>query len=150
MRYHFVVFLLLYGCAPEAPEEAIDMRAYMLDVVEPAAEVYWDSVGTVMTLEGTEEIAPGSAAEWQAVEKAAQGLAESGNFISAYDPGRDRELWNRLSAQLTESAQNARIAAESRNPDAVFHAGGNVYLVCADCHAAFAPQLLQPNFQPAN
>ena len=149
-RVPCIVFaIFIFGCAPEDSADPNALREYMLNVVEPAAEFYWDSVGTVMTLEGTEEIAPGSAEEWQAVENAARSLAGTGGTLTSHDPGRDRELWDRLSAELVESARKATAAAESRDPDAVFDAGGNVYLVCADCHAAFAPALLQPNFQQA-
>ena len=50
--------LMVAGCAtPQADfDEVADVRQIMLSVLEPAAEVYWDSVGTIMTLEGTEEL----------------------------------------------------------------------------------------------
>ena len=70
------------ACAPDTsdsmPFEAVaDGRQLMVSVIEPAAEVYWDAVGTVMDLEGTTEIEPQSDEEWEAVENAAWVLAES-------------------------------------------------------------------------
>ena len=141
---------MLSGCTPEpSPYEAVaDVRTLMLTVVEPAAEVYWDSVGTIITRQGTEEIAPETAAEWEAVRNAAMTVAESGNLLLLPGRAQEGERWIGLSRALITNGRKAVAAAESRDPEAVFEAGGEVYLICADCHAAYAPQLLQPNFQP--
>ena len=141
--------MTIAGCAPEPPpfEAVADVRQLMLTVVEPAAEVYWDSVGTIMTLDGTEEIAPSTTAEWETVRNAAMMLAESGNLLLLPGRAQEDERWTELSLALISTGRQALIAAEARDPSAVFYAGGEVYLICADCHAAFAPETLQPNFR---
>ncbi len=151
MRIVFLLCLTLTicGCAPEPPpfDEVADVRQLMLTVVEPAADVYWDSVGTIMDLNGTQEIAPSTAAEWEAVRNAAMVMAESGNLLLL--PGRmqEDERWIELSLALITTGRQALLAAEARDPAAVFDAGAEVYLVCADCHVAFAPETLPPNFR---
>ena len=119
----------------------------MISVVDPAADVLWDSVGTIMTLEGTEEIAPQTEDEWIAVRDAALAVADAGDVLLGIERLKGDSEWTGLSQALTISGKLAASAAESRDPEAVFRAGGDVYLVCADCHVTFAPELLQPNFQ---
>ena len=148
MRYVFLMFLSIAGCAPEPPpfDEVADVRQLMLSVVDPAADVYWGSVATIMTMEGTEEIAPKNSAEWADVQYAAMVIAESGNLLMT--PGRVQEdpKWMELSQALIASGRVAMAAAEARDPEAVFEAGGEVYLVCSECHATFAPDALRSNF----
>jgi hypothetical protein len=153
MSFLLVVLFAIQGCEqPPQPElfvEAVDLQELMVHVVEPAAEVYWDSVGTVMDAEGTHEIAPANVNEWIAVENAAATIAESGNLLLI--PGRnlDDPRWAAFSQGLIAAGRTALTAADSRDPEAVFDAGGAVYMVCASCHEVFAPQLLPPNFAPA-
>ena len=125
------------------------MRELMLHVIEPAAETYWDSVGTVMDLQGTRHIAPATLDEWMTVENAAVTLAEAGNLLLIPARRREDPRWQQYASAMIESGRNALAAADSRDTDAVFAAGGDVYVVCADCHAVFAPALLPANFQPA-
>jgi hypothetical protein len=100
-----------------------------------------------MTLEGTEEIAPKTFAEWEALRSAAMTVAESGNLLLM--PGRMQEgaEWRELSLALIASGRVALAAAQARDPEAVFEAGGELYTVCNDCHAAFAPEALESGFK---
>jgi len=141
--------VLAAGCAPEPPpfEESVELNELMVHVIEPAAEAYWDSVGTVMDLNGIQEIAPATLEEWGAVENAAATLAESGNLLLLPGRLRDDPRWVELARALMTAGRDALAAADARDPDAVFEAGGNVYVVCADCHAVFAEQLLPANYE---
>lgn len=122
----------------------------MLAAIDPAANIYWSAVGTIMDENGTQEISPGTTAEWAAVRHAATIIAESGNLLLMPDRARDDERWTRLSQQLITTGRQALEAAESRDPMAVFVAGGQVYLVCSECHAAFAPDALRSSFGAEN
>ena len=154
------VALTVSACAPESDpgsetvptpfQEVADIRQLMLTVIEPAAEVYWDSVGTIMDMEGTREIAPRTNEEWAAVRNAAMVVAESGNLLLMPKRALDDQQWTDLSLELIDSARLALIAAEARDPIAVFEAGGDLYLICSDCHATFAPDTLRPSFRPDN
>jgi len=120
----------------------------MVHVIEPAAEVYWDSVGIVMDAEGTHEIAPANSSEWLAVQNAAATVIEAGNVLMIPARRRDDPRWIEMARALSSAGVEALAAADARDTDAVFEAGGNMYLACANCHAAFAPALLPTNYSP--
>ena len=145
-----LTLLALLGCtdAPEPPPFAsvADSRQLMLSVIEPAAEVYWDAVGVIMDEEGTHHIEPVGAAEWEAVENAAFVLAESGNLLLLEDRAQGRDHWRTMSRAMIEIGRRAVEAARARDPDAVFEAGGEVYLVCTGCHAVYAAETLRPSY----
>jgi len=127
--------------------ETADTKQLMTSVIEPAAEVYWDSVGIIMDIdEGTREIRPRSEDEWNAVRDAAFVVAESGNLLLL--PGRLRGdgPWVDLVAEFSKAGRVALAAAQARDATAVFDAGGELYLACSRCHEAFAPDSLRPNF----
>jgi hypothetical protein len=154
MRRPLWVFLIvaMAGCTPPPPpfEEVADTRQLMLAMIDPAAAVYWGSVGTIMDLNGTQEISPKTTAEWAAVRHAATTIAESGNLLLIPGRAQDNEQWTRLSQALITTGRQALSAAQARDADAVFDAGGEIYLVCSECHAAFAPDALRSGFGQEN
>ena len=141
---------VLFACAdpPEPPPFAAvaDSRQLMLSVIEPAAEVYWDAVGTIMDLDGTYEIEPRTAEEWEAVVNAAYVIAESGNLLLMEERAQGRPHWTAMSRNMIDMGLRAIEAAERRDPQAVFEVGGDVYLVCTGCHAVYATETLRPNY----
>jgi len=145
-----LILLAPLGCAdaPEPPPFAAvaDSRQLMLSVIEPAAEVYWDAVGVIMDEAGTHHIEPVGVAEWEAVENAAFVLAESGNLLLLEDRAQGRDHWRTMSRAMIEIGRRAVEAARARDPDAVFEAGGEVYLVCTGCHAVYAAETLRPSY----
>ena len=151
MATHVPIFalslLVLLGCAdsPE-PSPFADSRQLMLSVIEPAAEEYWDAVGVIMDEEGTRHIEPRTDEEWEAVENAAFVLAESGNLLLLEDRAQGRDHWTAMSRSMIEIGRRAVEAARARDPDAVFEAGGDVYLVCTGCHAVYAAETLRPSY----
>ncbi len=139
------------SCSPEPLpfEEVADLKQLMTSVIEPAAEVYWDSVGIVMDIEeGTHEIEPRTDEEWIAVRDAAFVVAESGNLMLLPGRMRDGDRWPEMVTDFVKASRAALAAAEARDPEAVFDAGGEVYLACARCHETYAPDTLRPNFDP--
>ncbi len=143
-----ILVTALYGCAPEPPpfEEVADLKQLMNSVIDPAAEVYWDAVGTIFDLDGTEEIAPSTDEEWQAVRNAAIVIAESGNLLMMEGRRRGGVEWIALSRALIEVGRKALEAAEEEDTAAVFDAGAEVYYACSRCHATYAPDTLGPSF----
>ncbi len=141
--------LLLPGCEP-TPDPAsmtpvADTKQLMAAVLEPAAEVYWDAVGTVLDETGTREWAPTTGEEWEAVRNAAFVLAESGNLLMVEGRAVDGDGWMAMSRALVEVGRRAIAAAEARDPGAVFTVGGDVYEACTACHAAYAIETLRPS-----
>jgi hypothetical protein len=146
------LFLAIAGCSPKPLpfEEVVDTRELMLAVIDPAADVYWGAVGTIMDENGTEEIFPTTTAEWASVRHAATIIAESGNLLLMPGRAQDNEQWTRLSRQLIATGRQALGAAQARDAEAVFDAGGEIYLVCSECHTAFAPDALRSSFGEEN
>ncbi len=120
----------------------------MLSIIEPAAETYWDAVGVIVDLEGTRHVEPQTPEAWEAVENAALVLAESGNLLMLEHRAQGRGHWMAMSRAMLDVGKRAVDAARSRDPDAVFEVGGDVYLVCTGCHAAYAVETLRPNHVP--
>jgi hypothetical protein len=144
--------LFLLGCGADTAGDAspeydlvTDVQGLMASIVEPAADVYWDAVGTIMDEDGVHDFRPETDEEWEAVRHAAFVVAESGNLLMMEGRAVDRGPWMGFSRDLVRVGRQAIAAAEARDPDAVFEAGGEVYLVCSECHASYAIETLRPN-----
>lgn len=122
-----------------------DVKQLMASVVEPAAEVYWDAVGSVTDKNGTVEIQPKTDEEWAAVRNNAYVFTEAGNLLMMSGRAKDSGDWMKLSEALVDVGQRAIRAAESRDKTAVFDVGAEVYDACVACHAKYATPLLRPN-----
>jgi hypothetical protein len=109
----------------------------MHGVVDPAADVLWASVGSVVTAEGVEDFFPRTEDEWIRIENAALVLMESGNLLMIGDRAPDREQWMIQAQGLIDAGQLALNAARSRNPDEIFRIGGEVYAACDGCHQRY-------------
>ena len=146
----------LAGCATEeaAPSQyaaVADVQTLMLTVLEPAAEVYWDAVGTIIDRDaGTIEIRPQSDEDWEAVRNAAYVIAESGNLLMMEGRAMEEAAWMPMSRAMIDVGRKAIDAADARDEAAVFDAGAEVYQACTNCHATFALETLRPNDTRAN
>jgi len=131
------------GCAPEPPPFQTDVTVIQLMkyIVDPAADVLWASVGSIITEEGTEEIFPRTEAEWLAIENACYTLIESGNLLMIRPRARDEGAWMETAGGMIEAGREALEAVKARDPDAVFAVGGVVYQACSDCHAVYVPEI---------
>ena len=155
-RYHWLATaVLLAGCGAPAdtspPFSAVaDVQQLMASVLEPAADTYWDAVGWILDENGTTEIRPGSAEEWEAVRSAAFVIAESGNLLMMTGRAIDEPAWTPMARALVDVGRRALEAADARDEAAVFDAGAEVYYVCSNCHVQFALETLSPSEQPGN
>ena len=81
--------VIAFGCSP-APgppfKPVVDVQQLMEMMVDPAADVVWDAVGTVITAEGTDDWFPQTDEEWAAVRNSAVVLMESGNLLMMGEP----------------------------------------------------------------
>jgi hypothetical protein len=110
-------------------------------VIDPAADVIWDSVKSISTEAGTKEIAPQTDEQWAAVRNAAATLTETGNMLMIQGRARDQKEWMNAARGLIRTADTAVKAAEAKNKDALFAAGGEIYTVCRGCHQQYASHL---------
>jgi hypothetical protein len=140
---------LQFGCgeAPKLPAlpvstlRALSLKQLMEWAIDPAADAVWDSVKTIITEQGTKEIAPQTQEEWDAVRNGAAMLVESANLLTMDGRARDQGEWLAAARRLAASARKALKAAESKDAERVFAAGGEIYNACSACHQRYAPQL---------
>lgn len=128
------------GCESPAPatpyEPIVSVRDTMNWILLPAADVLWDSAGTILTAEGRTELAPTTPEGWETVRRSAAIVAESGNLLMI--PGRSEGPdWIAYSRSLHAAGRLAMAAAEARDADALFDAGGAVYQACVACHTRY-------------
>lgn len=159
MRTNFLGLLLVTalvsGCGappppPAAPpfSKALNLRQLMDWVIDPAADVIWDSVKTISTEKGTQEIAPKTDEQWAAVRNAAATLIEAGNLLMMEGRARDNKEWIAAARRLSANAEKALKAAEARNAETLFDTGGDIYNACKACHDRYA-NFDQQNAAPA-
>jgi hypothetical protein len=121
-----------------------NMKDLMLNVIDPAADTLWESVGTVITAEGTFEKAPSTDDEWAGVRAGAIQLAEAGNLLMLPSRSGGADEWIVQSRAMIEASNRALKAIETKDKDALFTIGGDIYDVCTNCHKQFAQQLSRP------
>lgn len=143
--------VLLPSCSSPAPaaemppfQATANMKDLMLNVIDPAADTLWESVGTVIDETGTHEKFPATQDEWDGVRAGAIQLAEAGNLLMIPARSSGSEEWITEARALIDAANSARKAIEAKDKDALFNAGGDVYTVCTNCHKQFAIQLTRP------
>ena len=120
-----------------------DVQETMLWILEPATDVIWDSAGAVITAEGEKDLSPTTDAGWENVRSHAAVVAESGNLLML--PGRSRgPAWDAYAQALIIAGEVAMAAADAKDADALFDAGGQLYGVCRACHTQFHITPKQP------
>ena len=118
-----------------------NMKDLMLNVLDPAADTIWESVGTIIDAEGTHERAPSTDDEWAGVRAGAIQLAESGNLLMLPSRSSGSEEWIAQARALIEASTRAMKAIDAKDKDALFTIGGDIYDVCTNCHRQFALNL---------
>jgi len=142
---------VLSSCAGPAPPPLrlhADLKQLMASVVDPAADIVWESVGTIYTPEGTEEIRPRSDEEWARVSQAAWVLTESANSLMIGNRPKDTGEWMRFAQEFSDISLRAARAADARDAEALFTAGSDVYLACTACHTQYNIDLTTPAAMP--
>jgi len=138
----------LSSCGQSAPpppfQVTASMKDLMLNVLDPAADGLWDSVGTIITLEGTFEKFPTTDDEWAGVRASALQLAESGNLLMLPARSNGSPEWIKDAQALIATSGRALKAIEAKDKDALFTIGGDIYDVCTSCHSKFSPTLVRP------
>jgi hypothetical protein len=112
------------------PYEAVaDVRQTMELIIDPAADIVWDSAGSVVSAAGEQDLAPATPEAWARVAAAAAVLTESGNLLLM--PGRSAGPdWDEHASDLIGAGKLAMAAAQQQDANALFDAGGRIYEVC--------------------
>ena len=142
----FVLCGLAVVCAscssgPEPPpfKAVVDNKLLMQAVVDPMADVVWDSVKTIITAKGTEDIRPKTEEEWTHVRNAAVALTESGNLLMLVPRAQDTDQWMQFASALINEGERMISAIDRRNPKDVFDIGADLYEACVHCHTNYMP-----------
>ncbi len=140
-----VAALLLYGCGKAEQKDAAfvpahDIKALMATVVQPQADVFWKSAGTVTDENGPVDLTPTTDEAWLQTRSAAATVAEMGNLLMTpqYAQGRGED-WMEFSRSLVQIGLRAEQAAVDRDSEAIFEVGGIMYNVCTACHQVYPP-----------
>jgi hypothetical protein len=143
-----LLLCLSVSCSSQPPAPAlppfdttVSVKDLMANVMDPAADVIWGSVGTIMTQEGTFERAPASDDEWNQVKASAITLIETGNLLMIpARSGGDAE-WIALAQAMIAQSKRAIKAAEDHDKEATFNIGADIYDSCTNCHKRFDPAI---------
>lgn len=134
--------LLWAGCGgPEPPpfKPVADVKQLMQTVVDPSADVVWQSVKTTYTKEGVEDRKPRNDEEWANVRNHAMMLTEAGNLLMMAPRAKDGDEWMRMSRAFVDVSEAALRAAESKNVEQLFIVGGPIDDACEACHKKYWP-----------
>ena len=124
--------------SPPSPYQPVaSVKQLMLDVIDPAADVVWDSVGTIVTADGIEELYPKTEEDWNSVRGSALILAEAGNLLMMEPRARDNEEWMEMSQAIVDAGSAAVSAAEAEDVERIFALGEDIYYSCDNCHMKY-------------
>jgi hypothetical protein len=140
--------LISLSCSSQPPAAAlppfdttISVKDLMENVIDPAADGVWDSVGTIYTKEGAFEKTPANDDEWNAVKAKAMTLVEVGNLLLLPARSSGNEEWIKLTLEMIKQSHRAIKAAEAHDRDGVFNTGADIYEACVNCHKRFDPAI---------
>lgn len=121
----------------KVPLEPIGSVKYIMRILDPSADAVWNSVGTIVSAAGTEERAPKTDEEWDALLTHAFAVAETANLLLL--PGRavDEDGWVERAVALRESGVEAVEAVEKHDAAALMAAGEHITEACDQCHQKY-------------
>lgn len=119
------------------PTPVGSVKQIMKGIVGPAATMVFSSVGSTVSAAGTEEKAPHSDAEWEAVADSAVALAEAGNLLMMEGRAVDKGEWIKMSQAMIDAAKIALKATEAKNAGDVLAVGEPLYVSCENCHRRY-------------
>jgi hypothetical protein len=172
------VFLGLVGCSrgagPTTPQPlpaptyrlTATVQDLMEGIVDPSADVLWDSVAYIATKNGIEDRQPRTDEQWQTVRYGAITLIEAANLLSM--PGRSvaavhnptvaaappglgelshaeiqqridstHDAFTQFARNLQDAASQALTAIDAKNAQGLMDAGGVIDQACEACHVTY-------------
>jgi hypothetical protein len=170
------------GWRPRPPEPAqpeyrvtATVKDIMDSMVDPIADVIWNSVATIVSYAGVEERQPRTDEDWAKVRHAAITLAEAPNLLIM--PGREiarpgeksdnpgvelqpeeiakvvkehPDVWIKEAQGLHDAAMEALKAIDARNVQGVIDAGEKLDAACEQCHLDhWYPSAKKPAIAPS-
>ena len=112
----------------------INTKQTMNWVLDPHADLIWESSGFVMTDQGVQSLAPTTDEGWDAVRNASASIVESGNLLLMPHHATGRDAWIGYARRLQATGMELLKASENRDAQALFDLGGQLYVDCQSCH----------------
>ena len=158
---------IVAACSGAKPAESplrpiATIKDIMDSMVDPSADVLWESVATIVSAAGTEERQPRTDEEWKTVHRRAVELVEATNLLimeprqvakageKSENPGielgpgeiqklidQDRQSFVDFAHKLHDAAMPALKATEARNAQALLDAGEAIDTACENCHLKY-------------
>jgi hypothetical protein len=178
----FVLSLIAMACqtatppAPSAPPYAptATVQELMLSVIDPSADVVWNSVMAVMNEKGLIETKPVTDDDWTNVRHGAVTLMEAANLlmvpgrrvarpgVTSVVPGielepeemdaliaKDRTAWEARAKALHDIMVKVVDAIDAKDADKVFELGEQIEVTCEGCHKQYwYPNEVIPELPP--
>ena len=137
-----VASTMVAACAEEAPSGPpfrtnATVGMLMANMVDPAADLVWDAVGTIIDGDGEHHWEPETEEDWISVRYGAMTIIEAGNLLMMDSRARDQDQWIRLTEGMMDAGAIMFEAAEARDADRVFDLGETVYNSCNRCHMLY-------------
>jgi cytochrome c556 len=149
------------------------IKDIMKSIVDPSADVVWNSVQSVADERGLVDIAPRTDEEWQNTRMGAIRLVEATNLLLI--PGRhvgapgekseaedelepaqmeelinkDRQAWYKRVSALHDAAEKTLRAIDKKDANEVFVLGDQIEHACESCHTQYwyPNQKLPPGYE---
>ena len=188
MPKHFVLSVLLLAIslsiagacrqAQEIPPPQYSLDATVKDImdsmIDPSADVVWESVATVVTAEGTEVRMPKTDEDWAKIRQATIRIVEATNLLMM--PGRkvahphersivpgvelepeemealinkDPLAWRKRATRLHDVAMEALKTIDARQAQPLDEIGERLDAACENCHVQYwyPNQVLPPGYE---
>ena len=157
-----LVVALIAGCraAPPAPEfrPTATVREIMGNMVDPSADILWESVATIVSQAGIDDRRPRTDDEWATVKRSAVTLVEATNLLLIDRPtGRTEDIsanpnielspaeidvlrtkgpetWKMFVKGLYDASIPALNAINKKDADALLNSGEALDVACENCH----------------
>jgi cytochrome c556 len=138
------------------------VKDIMLHVVDPAGDMVWDSVSTVVDKQGLHETVPRTDEDWFKVRNGVITLIEASNLLmipgramakpgeKSVAPGielepaemevlvnKDREGWNQRARDLHNISLKVLEVVDKKDAQALFDIGEDLDKACENCHRAY-------------
>ena len=111
----------------------VDMKTFMNHVLTPSAKIIWRVNAIVFDDKGEHDLAPRTDADWEQIVSGAATLAEATNALMIPQRVLDSQ-WGSYVRALSDAADRAYRAAESRDLPAVSKVSDELDGICAACH----------------
>jgi len=163
----FIGSLFFEQCSSKpAPAESaltpiVSVKELMENIIDPSADVLFDSVVTTVTAAGTVETRPTTEEDWLKVQRAALLLAEATNLLKMprqvapagdqtpeggpdLTPAQmqakvdgDRAQFNKYADGLREVAVKSLSVAKAKDVNGLFEVGSGLDKACENCHLEY-------------